>query len=604
MQRPAGAGKTAARATAILMIAGLALAGCAGMQEHDRTGKLTKEDYRDLLPENSGKAQAEKAGEKAPEPPQIPGMVPDLAQPEAPRGVRDRRVTVNLNQKTPVKEVLLELASKVNVDLEMAPAVDGRVIMSATERRLEDVVRRLTRMADLRYEFKDGVLRIWPDRPYMKTYEVDYLNMTREASGSMSTSTDVFSAGVGGDGGGGGGGNNGSQTSIKTSAKNAFWKELKQGLNHILTSVRGTGTPQKALADMQQAQGGAGGDGDGADGGDGDGASGGGAKAGRFSIHQQAGVISVFATEEAHKAVADWLTRLRRNVSPQVLIEAKVVEVELNDEYEGGINWQALEDNVGGIADVSLGGTALDSFSNMNNTIQAGADTVQLQVTEDDATPDLDAIMNFVKGFGTTRTLSSPRLTVTNNQSSVIKVAKNYVYFTIDIQTETDDQGNVTNRTYESEIHTVPIGFLMSVRPSIDRKDGEVQIHIRPTLSRVVDTKQDPAVRLQAGDQNVTSAIPVVDVREMESVLRLNSGEVAILGGLMQERAQAEDVGLPGVKEVPVAGTLFKRKQDATNVVELVVFLKARILDEGTGVTRADEKLYKNYTRDPRPLDF
>jgi len=222
----------------------------------------------------------------------------------------------------------------------------------------------------------------------------------------------------------------------------------------------------------------------------------------------------------------------------------------------------------------------------------------------------LTEIVGLINKFGTVRTLSSPRLTAMNNEPGVIKVATNYVYFRINYNR---DYGYDSVREHEyvsSEIHTVPIGLIMVVHPSINLADGSIVLSLRPTISRVVDEKADPAVAIVSKEAQ-QSYVPVVRKQEFESLVCMNSGEFIVMGGLMEEVAKNNQSGVPYLSEVPLLGNLAKAKSEDRVVSELVIFLKATIVDnkadtfvpvtEST-VAPADTHLYENFALDPRPL--
>lgn len=144
---------------------------------------------------------------------------------------------------------------------------------------------------------------------------------------------------------------------------------------------------------------------------------------------------------------------------------------------------------------------------------------------------------------------------VLNNQTALLKVVDNIIYFTIDV--EEDIQENFINRTFTSEIHSVPVGLVMSVTPQISNIDS-VTLNVRPTISRVLKFVEDPNPAL--ADSNTTSLIPEISVREMESVMQVNGGDTAIIGGLMQDEHGDDTSGVPGLRKLPWVGDLFSYK--------------------------------------------
>lgn len=634
----------------------LLLASCGGA--HDQAGGLTKDDYEAL------KARRPAADARPVEEPPIPALQPILAAPQPPSLADSRRVTIQATEPTPVRDLLIEIARKADLDLELDPRIEGGVIITARDRPIKDVVERIADLAALRYDFADNRLRVELDEPYLESYRVDALAVRRETTSSIASSTDVFSA-VGE--GASGTGNNASTTEVTSEAEADVWEEIGTNIEAIVSqqSLRPRTTaataPGAAAADIAAATQAAA-DAAAAQAGQAAAAGTPGATAGAagtpgatatagdpaaqaqqqaaalqaalasaapapgtpaaaateataegegegsgdyFAINRQAGIISVYTTQRKHAKIAKYLDAVQRNTSAQVLIEAKILEVTLSEQFRAGIDWDVAFD--GFTSTTNLTQNLIDNTgltSPLGALALTGARIGNL---------DIGAAVDFIDQFGSTRTLSSPRLTVLNNQNAILKVAENEVYFTIEIEREIDTQTNRETRTYTSEVHTVPIGVIMSVQPSINTDTREVKMNLRPTVSRITRRVPDPAVDLQVAEIRATSSstipqiqstIPVVEVRELDSMVTMQSGDVLALGGLMQERASNEVGGVPGVQDVPLLGAAFRKEAKDTDVVELVIFLRATIVNGRDSVHPADVELYNKFTPDPRPIAF
>ena len=219
------------------------------------------------------------------------------------------------------------------------------------------------------------------------------------------------------------------------------------------------------------------------------------------------------------------------------------------------------------------------------------------------------SLLKAIEEFGASRTLSSPRLTVMNNQTAILKVAQNQVYFRLNYDQQLNLTVNRESINVSSYIQTVPIGLVMSVQPSIDHDTGDIILSLRPTISRLTHSVSDPAVEIAFANakshstvQPKPSLIPVVEVREIDSVLRLQSGEIAVLGGLMEARTTNGTAKLPIAGDLPVVGQLFTASADGDEVVELVILLRASIIDDAPAPDVADQRLYQDYVEDPRPM--
>jgi type II secretory pathway component GspD/PulD (secretin) len=272
-------------------------------------------------------------------------------------------------------------------------------------------------------------LRIEPDKPYLLNYNAQFLSLTRQNQSRISVATDIFTTNEGQ----GNTADNGSNTLLTGETKNDFWAELESNLSTILQN-----SDAKEVGQDKSS----------------------------YSFHKQAGIISVYGTQAQHQQVEHFLKLLRLSTSSQVLIEAKIVEVILKDEFKAGINWNLLKGDL--VLQSPLGDTITPGSFNKKAT------PVRDVFTFGGSGKQLTEIVGLINKFGTVRTLSSPRLTAMNNEPSVIKVATNYVYFRINYNR---DYGYDSVREHEyvsSEIHTVPIGLIMVVHPSINLADGSI----------------------------------------------------------------------------------------------------------------------------------
>jgi general secretion pathway protein D len=273
----------------------------------------------------------------------------------------------------------------------------------------------------------------------------------------------------------------------------------------------------------------------------------------------------------------------------------------LKDDFKAGINWRQL---TGGVfrAAAPLGKIAQEG--KITAPMHAHQDILSLGID----TGDFSAILQAIQQFGATNTLSSPRLTVLNNQSAILKVAQNQVYFRLRYDKQFTLNSNRESFNVASDIQTVPIGLVMAVQPSIDEETGEIILSLRPTISRLNRSVADPAVDIMyqasggTGESPKPSLIPVVEVREIDSVLRLRSGKIAVLGGLMESRKAAEDSKVPWLGDIWGIGNLVSGKSETDEIVELVILLKATIIEGDEDLNPADQRLAYEYVDDPRPL--
>ena len=207
--------------------------------------------------------------------------------------------------------------------------------------------------------------------------------------------------------------------------------------------------------------------------------------------------------------------------------------------------------------------------------------------------------MNLLEKFGTVRALSSPRLTVMQNQTAVLKVAENKVYFELDVETTSATSTTTEKTTVTATAKTVPVGVVMTVQPSINVETQEITLTVRLTVTRIVGQVADPGVAIESNN-TVTSNVPEVSVQEMDSVVTMTSGEVLAMGGLMQDRVDSTDTGVPGLASIPWIGRLFKGTVENIEKIELVILLRATILRDKR-VSKYDLDFVRKFGIDRRP---
>lgn len=519
----------------------------------------------------------------------VAGKAPDFALvpplPQPPRHTPKQEVYSVVMQNVNVQDLLFALARDAKLNVDIHPAITGTVTMNVRDQTLTEILDRVARQVDLRYEIQGRNLSILPDTPYLKNYRVDYPNIQRDSSNAISTSTNVASTGGGPGGSGGGGGSNASTSEITSKSNNRFWETLVANVRDMMRetdkiipgadSGAGAGAAASPASTAPVTAGAAN--------------TTPAAAASRSTFREAAsvmanpesGYITVRATQVQHERVREFLDRVMRSARRQVLIEATIVEVDLSNRFQQGINWSLLKPN----------GTAFDS--QMTISPQGASSGFQTGGTVSSLTSltlngpsfingyDITAMLSMLESFGTLRVLSSPKISVLNNQSSVLKVVDNKVYFTIDVTPGTPASPGVaaTAATYTTTINTVPIGFLMTVVPQIS-ETSEVILNLRPTISRITGYAIDPNPVL--AQNQLTNRIPEVQTREMESVLRVQSGGVAILGGLMQDSRNNNSDEVPGLNRLPVFGNLFKYRDEGSKKTELVIFLRPTVLTDPT----------------------
>lgn len=531
----------------------------ASADKIDRYGDLSVQDYKDALaPKREPVVTIQKKA------PPVPDVSDILLKPRKPQLGVNKTVSLSVTEDVPITDVFIELARLADVDIEIEPNIKGGVIFRAKNKPFQEVVERLADLAGLRYSTEGGVLRISKNTPFVETYKVNFLNTVRSGSGSVDVSANVLSAGEGG----GDSISSGSSNSISAEYDGDIWTSIESSLVAILASERNAAV----------------------------------------NLNRQAGMIIVNATADGQERVRSYISQVKDFYGTQVLIEAKIVEIQLADQFRSGVNWEFLDVNAGIASPLTQGVTAASGFSG-TSAVDLAANAATLNFGRSDG--DITAAVTLAQVFGTTKTLSSPRLMALNQQQAVLTFARNEIYYTVSLEEETEQQASgddVSSFSVDSTLNTIPIGIILTLQPIIDVENNEIIMNVRPTLSRTTGiTVEDPGValiaeRLGVGG-TVSSSVPQVEVRELDSMMRIRNGEIMVIGGMIEQRIVNQDSGVPYLSEVPIFGNAFKTVDKELAAVQTVIFIKATIVPS-YGVDSLDQKFYNTFTNDPRPLNF
>jgi len=517
-----------------------------------------------------------------------------------------------------VPEILFALARDASLNLDIHPGIRGVVTMNAIDQTLPQILYRIARQVDIRYEMDGPNLAVMPDTPFLRKYRIDYVNMTRDTTGTIGIATQIATPGSMGAGGLAGGsaesGGNVSLTSVANVSKNRFWETLEKNLRDLLRETdkilpAGTPSPEEEAAeaalneaerrsderkdaakkvqspdyqtvqtvqtDIQREDDAA-------------------VRAAKRALSRaknlptfreaasvisnpEAGIIMVRATGRQHEKVQEFLDHIMRSVRRQVLIEATVVEVNLNQNFQKGIDWQYLQSKNPQLA-IGAGSTsqAIDAVTGALIPVVGPAIVAGQMFTAAFREGGFTSAIELLERFGTLKVISSPKLSVLNNQTAILKVVDNRVYFTVRANVS-QSQFNVVN-TFTSTPHTVSVGFVMSVTPQIG-EDDSVLLNLRPTISRTIGPGvRDPNPALT----NVVSLIPEIQTREMESLIRVNNGDIAVMGGLMQDDVDYQNATVPGLARLPLIGYLFQNRNETSNKTELVIFVRPVVIKQAS----------------------
>ncbi|MDD5249618.1 MAG: pilus (MSHA type) biogenesis protein MshL [Rhodocyclaceae bacterium] len=561
-----------------------------------------------LTPPGSGHLSA---ADVAPAAGSIPAPVQNtlvLPPPKAAPAIETYSVVVN---NVRAQELLFALARDAKLNIDVHPGINGVVTLNAIDQTLPQILTRIARQTDMRWELDGPNLAVMPDTPFLRTYQVDYVNMARDTSGAVTVTTQIAATGAAGtDGsaaGSGAGGGNNSLTKIENKAQHRFWETLDRNLKDLLRETdkilpagssetvvehedqeattatgaapqlpirtsRGAAAPRNNIAysptsaSVQQS----------------------GTtvvrrttfrEAAAVIVNPEAGIVSVRATSHQHEKVQEFIDQVSASAHRQVLIEATIAEVTLSERYQQGVNWQSLRSLRPGArsagVSVAQNPTGLDASGQVPNPFASAGTAFLLNY----AAPGLgiSATLSLLETFGKVKVISSPKLSVINNQTAVLKVVDNLVYFTV--RADTTSNQTTTTTTYTTNLYSVPVGLVMNVTPQIGGNDS-VLLNLRPSISRQYDSIEDPNPDLQR--LSIHNKIPVIRTREMESMIRVDSGNIVVMGGLMEDGANNAVNAMPGLAALPLLGNLFSNRDETRNKTELVIFLRPLVIKEAS----------------------
>lgn len=453
-----------------------------------------------------------------------------------------------------IRLALSQLAAAYKLNIVVDQDVDGLVTVDLRDLPLEKVLEAVLEPLGLAWGWEDGLLRV--SRLDTRTFHLDYLRLVRSGAGTNSTTTSLSS---GGGGGGGGGGSSGTSTSsINQNDTINFWDELEEQLEAILersdqdytnterpmeTTVqtdRETNITTTLTRPLRES-------------------------AGRLVIDRLSGTVQVTTSRARMKNVVEFIKRVQEGIRRQVYIEAKVVEVALNDNQALGIDWNEID----------FGSVVLGTSVNVTNPADGASplpDTLfgtYIRTFSPGAFVDsVDAALHALKEQGQVKVVSQPRIRTLNNQSAIVRVGTERTFFTT-TTTIIPNAGGTPIQTVTNEPTTITEGLVLTVTPQIS-ETGEITMDVTPVLTHISGTDVSP---------DGLSNAPVLDVKQTSTLVRMHDSETIIVGGLIQETISNTKRSVPILGDVPAVGLLFSGNYDRDVRKELVVFLTPHIIE-------------------------
>ena len=497
----------------------------------------------------------------------LPPMVLDLPDNV---GRAEPRFDVAVNN-VPAQQFFMGLVDGTAYNMAVHPEVGGDISLTLRNVTVAEVMQTVNSLYGYEYRKSGSVFEVLPARLRSQVFKVDYLNMVRQGASRTRVSSGQItqsgsSNGSNGSNGGNGSGNNDttsengnnsrngasaggavSGSEVNTRSEADFWKDLKSTLE-LLVGVDGDQ---------------------------------------RVIVNPQGGIVVVRAMPGDLREVSEYLNSLQNSVQRQVVLEAKIIEVELNEGFQSGINWAALGEPGEGkqiLVGQFGGGTLLDGRSGTSSTPFAGSeDAFEFStfggifgVAAD--LNDFTALIELLKTQGKVQVLSSPRVATVNNQKAVIKVGTDE-FFVTDIDSNTDTNAATTNQTVDVTLTPFFSGVALDVIPQINDRD-EVILHIHPTISEV--TEQSKSINL---GRTETLSVPLArsTIRESDTIVRARTGQVVVIGGLMKDARSDTMAKTPVLGDLPGVGAAFRHKRQTSTKSELVILLRPHVISGQQG---------------------
>jgi len=428
------------------------------------------------------------------------------------------RFSFNLKEAD-VKDVLRGLSKQTSYNVVIEPDVKGICTVDLKDVTLTKALDYILEPLDYTFKIEERTIYVSKPKPETKIFSLNYVTLKKIGTSSVVGSV----GGAASSSGTGGGSSEYRSVEIKTETEADIWKSIEDNLKVMLS------------------------------------------KDGKVVVNKQALMVLITDYPKNLKHIDAFLEAVEGSLHKQVMIEAKIVEVQLNDTSREGVNWQFIEGRIGefliNAKQVYLNPTILTAPST-----KAVATTPYFRLFVGNKHLNIEnTFIDLLKTQGNINVVSSPRIATLNNQRAVIKVARQDVYF--------DEQQSVgavstTLATYTPRFITV--GLILDVTPQIDN-NGNIVLNIHPMLTEKVDVARSPS----------GSEVPILDVREADTLVRVREGETVIIGGLIKDRKRLADTGTKGLMDLPLIGWLFRLKESEAQKNELVVFLTPRIISNG-----------------------
>ncbi len=521
IQRETKPGRPKLAGLAVLLFMAILASACSQTRE----GPIAIERAMDELVGNEPKP--------APAPAEITGLLFQGQAGQVQERQHQERFDVSVNN-IPARTFFLSLVADSGVNVVAHPEVSGLVSLELKNVTVDEVLDVTRDVYGYQYKYVNGIYTIYPRKIRTEIFHINYLDVER----SGSTDTNVLIGAISSKSSNGQGGQQAASSQktneqvsgsrVKTVNKTNFWKLLQQTLAAI-------------VGDEQDGR--------------------------TVIVNPQAGLVVVKAMPSEIHSVRQFLEKSELSVRRQVILETKILEVKLFDGFEAGVNWSQIQGQLHYSNNVS-------SYESPADILDVGADVGEVFASIFRVN-DIQDLLSLLETQGSVQVLSSPRVSTVNNQKAVIRVGSDE-FFVTGISSNQTSTASSTTTTPNIELTSFFSGISLDVTPQI-AENGDVILHVHPIVSEVVDQIKDFTV----GDEEFSLPMALRDIRESDSIVRAQSGQVVVLGGLMKEAINEVTNKKPLLGDVPGLNALFRSKQSGSSKSELVILMRPVIVDEG-----------------------
>ncbi|MBE8735603.1 pilus (MSHA type) biogenesis protein MshL [Aeromonas veronii] len=491
-----------------------------------------------------------------------------LNRPQMPVGMPEKRLRIAAHDVEAV-EFFGSLFKGSRYSVAVHPGVAGLVSVELKDVTLPEVLAVVGDMYGFDVQRKGNVFHIYPAGLRTETIPVNYLMMSRRGLSRTSVSTGGVTANdsnnssdssfdsasnnnsTNNSSGNNSNGNSSNGTRIETDTNSDYWTDLRDSLQTLI----GTGDGRAVITSPQ------------------------------------AGLVTIRAYPKELKAVREFLNQSDSHLKRQVVLEARIIEVALNEGYEQGVDWSGLSASWDGNKGITGGGSLANTQlpTTPNQIFSALGGGAGFKVSDG----NFNVAVNLLKTQGDVNTLSSPRVTATNNQKAVIKVGTDE-YFVTNASTTTVSTTSGDRTTPNVELTPFFSGISLDVTPQID-EEGKVLLHIHPS---VIDTEEQTKTIKVTDSDTLVLPLAKSSIRESDTVVQANNGDIIVIGGLMKTDKQELVSKVPLLGDIPWVGEAFTNRRESTKKVELVIMLKPTVVEKDTWqneLQRSSELLDKWY---------